>query len=93
MSPGIRRGAVPGRHLRAPAASVCGHWRIFLLSAAPSWFCLEWDLATPSSRAPSPRGTLALGSPSISELPLASGNSFLDLHLRFRATRLRRTLS
>lgn len=92
MPPGIGRGTVPSRHLWTPAASVCGHWGIFLLSAAPSRFCLEWDLAPPSSRAPSPCGTLALGSSSISELPLASSNSFLDLHLRLRATRLR-TLS
>lgn len=81
MPPGIRRGATPGRHLWTPAASVCGHWGIFLLSAARSRFCPEWDLAPPTSGAPSPCGTLALGSPGISELPLASSNSILDLHL------------
>lgn len=81
MPSGIRRGATPSQHLWTPAASLCGHGGIFLLSAAPNWFCLEWDFAPTSSGGSSPHGTLALGSPSISELPLASNNSFLDLHL------------
>lgn len=92
MPSGLRRGAMPSQRLRASAASVCGHWGILLLPAAPSWLCLEWDLAPPSSGASSPHGTLALGSPSISELPLASSHSFLDLHLRLRAPCLRRPL-
>lgn len=72
---------MPVQCLWALAASVCGHWDILLLPAAPSWLCLEWDLASPSPRAPAPCGCLALGPPGISELPLASGHSFLDLHL------------
>lgn len=72
---------MPSQYLWTPAASVCGHWGLPLLPATPSWHCLEWDLAPPSSRAPSPSGTLALGPPSISELPMASSHSFLDLHL------------
>ena len=81
MPSGVSRGALPRQRLWAPAASVCGHWDVLLLPAAPSWLCLEWDPAPPSSRAPSPRGTLALGPPGVSELPLASSHSFLDLHL------------
>lgn len=81
MPPGVGRGAMPSQHLWAPATSVCRHWDDLLLPAASSWLCLEWDLAPPSSRTPSSCGTLALGSPSLSELPLASSHSFLDLHL------------
>lgn len=81
MPSGVKRGAMPSQQLWAPAASVCRHWGVLLLPAAPSWLCIEWDLAPPSSGAPSHRGTLALGSPSISEFPLASSHSFLDLHL------------
>lgn len=71
----------------------CGHWGIILLPGGPSRFGLEWDLASPPSRAPSsPHGTLALGPPSISELPLASSHSFMDLHLRLGAPWLWRPL-
>lgn len=84
---------MPSHCLWAPTTPACGHWGIILLPAAPSRFSLEWDLASPPSRAsPSPHGTLALGPPSISELPLASSHSFMDLHLRLRAPWLWRPL-
>lgn len=81
MPSGIGRGAVPCQHPWATAASVRGHWGVLLLPAALSWLCLEWDLAPPSSGTPSLCSTLALGAPSLSELPLASSHSFLDLYL------------
>lgn len=84
---------MPGHCLWAPPAPACGHRGTLLLPAAPRRFCLEWDLAAPSPRAPSsPHGTLAMGPPCISELPLASRHSFMDLHLRLGAPWLWRPL-
>lgn len=84
---------MPSHCLWAPATPASGHWGIVLLPAAPSGFGLERDLASPPSRTPpSSYGTLALGPPSFSELPLASSHSFMDLHLRLRGPRLWRPL-